>query len=230
MYQELRINTKSCITSVKLNPGREYFAIGCESGSIDLYNFKGLKYLNTLQSNKNSPINDMVFSPWPSVSTLPIVLTTLSDQICFWNVSYIVNNPIENGGLRRSQRFDRKASMRSITEKMQELQPINGNGNGHTAESNPWAGKLGPTEKPELLSCIQMIGNAAEQMFVDKTFTKFVTIDDEGEVYYLENFRDISNEHNGNIWRTLSNLKRCSKRVIVMVVYYLLMYIFLLYI
>lgn len=104
--------------------------------------------------------------------------------------------------LRRSQRFDRKASVRSITEKMQELLPINGNanGNGHAVQSNPWAGKLGPTEKPELLSCIQLIGNAAEQIFIDKNFTKFVTIDDEGEVYYLEIFGELlGNDHNGNI-------------------------------
>lgn len=141
----------------------------------------------------------MVFSPWTSVSTLPIILASISDKICFWNISYIVNNPIENGALRRSQRFDRKASVRSITEKMQELKPINGNGNGCTSATNPWTGKLGPTEKPELLACIQLIGNSADQFFSNKNFTKFVTIDDEGEVYYLQIFSDISNDHNGNI-------------------------------
>lgn len=81
---------------------------------------------------------------------------------------------------------------------MQELQPINGNGYG--VQSNPWSGKLGPTEKPELLSCIQLIGTAAEQIFVDEKFTKFVTIDDEGEVYYLEIVSDIGIvDNNGNI-------------------------------
>lgn len=198
-HRELRINTKSPITSIKLKQGRDYFAIGCESGSIELYSFDGLRYLNTLQSNKNTPINGMVFSPWTSTS--PIILASISDQICFWNISYIVNNPIENGALRRSQRFDRKASVRLITEKMQELKPSNGNenGNGYTVQTNPWTGKLGPTEKPELLACIQLIGNSADQIFSNKNFTKFVTIDDEGEVYYLQIFSDISNDHNGNI-------------------------------
>lgn len=196
-HKELRINTKSPITSIKLTQAREYFAIGCESGSIELYSFARLQYLNTLQSNKNTPINDMVFSPWTSGLTIPIILASVSDQICFWNVSYVVNNPIENGALRRSQRFDRKASVRSITEKMQELKPINGN--GHNILANPWTGKLGPTEKPELLSCIQLIGNSADQIFTNKMFTKFVTIDDEGEVYYLQIFSDISNDHNGNM-------------------------------
>lgn len=197
-HKELRINTKSPITSIKLNEGREFFAIGCESGSIELYSFSGLQYLNTLQSNKNTPINDMVFSPWTSVSKLPIILASLSDQICFWNITLIVNNPIENGALRRSQRFDRKASVRSITEKMQELKPTNGN--GYTVQTNPWTGKLGPTEKPELLACIQLVGNSAEQIFANKSFTKFVTIDDEGEVYYLEICSDIrSEDRNGNI-------------------------------
>lgn len=195
--KELRINTKSAITSVKLTKKRDYFAIGCESGSIELYSFSGLRYLNTLQSNRNTPINDMVFSPWTSASTMPIILASVSDQICFWNISYVVNNPIENGALRRSQRFDRKASVRSITEKMQELKPINGN--GHCNLANPWTGKLGPTEKPELLACIQLIGNSADQIFTNKHFTKFVTIDDEGEVYYLQIFSDISNDRNGNI-------------------------------
>lgn len=197
--KELRIITKSPVTSVKLTAKRDYFAIGCESGSIELYSFNALRYLNTLQSNKNTPINDMVFSPWTSASTMPIILASVSDQICFWNISYIVNNPIENGALRRSQRFDRKASVRSITEKMQELNPINGNGNGHNNSVNPWTGKLGPTEKPELLACIQLIGNSADQIFTNKNFTKFVTIDDEGEVYYLQIFSDISNDRNGNI-------------------------------
>lgn len=196
-HKELFINAKSPITCVKLNQGRDYIAIGCESGSIELYSFKGLIYLHTLQSNRNTPINDMIFSPWSSSSTLPTILATISEQICFWNISYIVNNPIENGALRRSQRFDRKASVRSITEKMQELQPINGN--GYAMQSNPWAGKLGPTEKPELLSCIQLVGNAAEQIFVDRQFTKFVTIDDAGEVYYLQIIGDIGIHSNGNI-------------------------------
>lgn len=199
-HKELRINTKSSITSIKLNQGREYFAVGCENGSIDLYSFGGLRYLNTVQSNKNMSINDMVFSPWTTDSTLPIILVSISDQICFWNISYIVNNPIENGKLRRSQRFDRKASVRSITEKMQEL--TSSNGNLYASQiNNPWTGKLGPTEKPELLACIQLIGNAAEQIFTNKNFTKFVTVDDEGEVYYLQIFSDtiISNDDNGNI-------------------------------
>lgn len=139
----------------------------------------------------------MVFSPWSSVSKLPLILASISDQICFWNITLIVNNPIENGALRRSQRFDRKASVRSITEKMQELTPSNGN--GYTVRTNPWTGKLGPTEKPELLACIQLIGNSAEQIFTNKSFTKFVTIDDEGEVYYLEICSDINEDRNGNI-------------------------------
>lgn len=90
--------------------------------------------------------------------------------------------------------------MRSITEKMYELKvPSNGNGNGYAVQTNPWTGKLGPTEKPELLACIQLIGNSAVQIFSNKMFTKFVTIDDEGEVYYLQIFSDSSNDHNGNI-------------------------------
>lgn len=139
----------------------------------------------------------MVFSPWTTDSTMPIILVSLSDQICFWNISYVVNNPIENGTLRRSQRFDRRASVRSITEKLLELKPINGNGYNQLDIS--WTGKLGPTEKPELLSCIQLIGNSAEQIFINKYFTEFVTIDDEGEVYYLKLFSDIYNDSNGNI-------------------------------
>lgn len=84
---------------------------------------------------------------------------------------------------------------------MQELKPINGNvhGNGNVVQTNPWTGKLGPTEKPELLACIQLIGNSAEQIFTNTNFTKFITIDAEGEVYYLQIFSDISNDRNGNI-------------------------------
>ncbi|KAJ6647516.1 Apoptotic protease-activating factor 1 [Pseudolycoriella hygida] len=193
IHKELRIYNKAQITSVKLTQAREYFAVGCSNGAIELYNFSGARYLNTLQSNQTQ-INDMVFSPWTSASTLPIILATISDQICFWNISYVVNNPIENGALRRSQRFDRKASMRTIIEKMQEMKP--NNGNGRVVETNLWTGKLGPTEKPELLAAIQFNGSSADQIFTNNEFTKFVTIDDEGEIYYL---KIRNNDSNGNI-------------------------------
>lgn len=148
--------------------------------------------MNTLKSN-NAPINVLVFSPGNDSS---LVLASVSDQICFWNISYVVNNPMEDCKLRRSQRFDRKASVRLI-EKLQES-PTNGNGHNHI-HTTPWMGKLGPTEKPELLACIQVIGNSAEQMFTNKSFTHFVTIDDEGEVYNLKIFSEIYNDRNGNI-------------------------------
>lgn len=58
--------------------------------------------------------------------------------------------------------------------------------NGLTMDNkSPWDGKIGAAEKPELLSCIKFVGNSTKKLYHDREFTKFLTIDNEGEIYVL---------------------------------------------
>lgn len=70
------------------------------------------------------------------------------------------------------------------------LEGVNGNGAVKACNPNPWYGKSGASDKPELLSCIKLVGSSAEKIFTNRKFTKFITIDNEGEIYYLNiNYR-----------------------------------------
>lgn len=232
--------------------------------------------LKQLRSHRKS-VHALKFSPNLNSSAIPIILVSISEEMCFWNVTHILNNPIEEGKLRLSQRFQRKTSsstqpkitpspLASPVAKTAPASPItNGHSttsissptsstsstsssssnqsptssnmphrtnhvtNGHnyditpnnhnnkinilnnhisislnngncdstnneTDHINPWIGKTGASDKPELLSCIKFVGTSAEKIFANKKFTKFITIDDEGEIYYL-NILNLSHTH-----------------------------------
>lgn len=134
-------------------------------------------------------------------------MVSISEEICFWNITHVLNNPIESSSIRSSQRFNRSRldKRTSITNGNNSnsngcngnnhLQPntfaniltncdIN-NGNYQQNGTNPWIGKTGATDKPELLSCIKFVGSSTEKLFVNSSFDEFLTIDNEGEIYYL---------------------------------------------
>lgn len=195
-------------------------AVGYKNGVIDLFEANGLKIdlLNKLISHKHE-VNSMHFSTWHKnpydITGVPIILVSLSSEICFWNITHALNNPMERTPHRQSLRFNRIKSKtaindnsipfgiringnntHSITKEMNEInldtKPTNYlkkstktfNGNERIDE-NPWIGKCGSTQKPALLSCVKFVGSSAEKMFINKQFTTFITIDNEGEVYYL---------------------------------------------
>lgn len=230
--------------------GTENFlaAIGYKNGEIGLFdiNINNSKFnlLNKFQSHRKG-VNALHFSSTPGA---PIILVSLSAEICFWDVTYALNNPMERTRQRHSQRFTRKLNAAKVQSNQNGKSPfgirndnrnIETNGNeckinqavvdqqlnelslnvqrnsisncfngnvrmeaeaesrsesGLCTSRNPWIGKCGTIHKPELLSCIKFVGSSAEKIFINKTFTAFITIDNEGEVYYLRTL-DLNNEN-----------------------------------
>lgn len=170
-----------------------------------------MEKIQILSSHKR-PIKHLVFSPWCGPESNAIVLVSLSEQMCFWNIKYVINNPLD--GLkkkshRRSSRFSKELKWH-----------MNGNGDGHNNDKDNndsnnglktngtktngngvgktivpkarlmnhgqfWEDKMGASDKPELLACIKFVGNSATKLVTNKDFTKFITIDNEGDIYAL---------------------------------------------
>lgn len=159
---------------------------------------------------RGKEINNLYFSPWVSPNE-PLILMSVSHSIIFWDIKSIQNNNSTEPGrkisttdkLRQSKRF------RSPNSPMKTLTPLvtlsNATENLTISESNPWSRKIGPNDRPELLSCIKFIGKSAKKVIFNNDFDRFVTIDNEGYVYYprlVNNDNteetDISIDFNGN--------------------------------
>lgn len=163
--------------------------------------------LQRLESHKR-PIMNLRFSPWSDPNN-PLILLSLSESVIFWNIRSIQNNPLEMkkqqtlGRLRISQRF--KSPLKII--------PTNGDSKFLSAtenlslnEANPWRKKTGASDKPELLSCIKLVAKSAKRIICDDAFTRFITIDNEGNVYHLRMIHEPSDnqltiDFNGNPMR-----------------------------
>lgn len=181
----------TCMTS---SSDASLLAIGLKTGTIEIYQMenKSIKFIYRLLSH-TSQIYDLKFSPCNDV------LVSCAEQLCFWHVSYILNNPFDSGTKqkRRSSRFT--SSHSPIEETANAIAQLNTSDDGKTYEymlTNPWSNKRGPMEKPELLSCIKFVGNKAEIFYANDDFTQFNTIDNEG-VYYHLCVHDISRKING---------------------------------
>lgn len=220
---------ESVVTCVKLSMCSEYLAIGFENGSILLYTLSGdgdddTNDINDCNSFVNkevckleshsSPVYALQFSPWSSkesAPSLPVILVSSSQELCFWNVTYAINNSptyLQQRFMKTSLRFNGgdlsplsdfcgKGSI-TMSNSSSASSGIGSNDVSVDAElltsaetkakavpSNIWSGMLGPSNKPELLACIKYVGNRADQIFSNEAFTSFLTVDDEGEIYFL---------------------------------------------
>lgn len=167
-------------TCVRLATASEYCAVGFTHGLIQLFRLdqQRAKLVHQLESHATR-IHTLVFSPWTSVNRKPVILASVSEQLCFWNVTFAVNNPtIDDDPPSISDRFPD-----CISGPQSEPR--------HTSDDDdetvsPWIGKLGPPGKQELLACYRFNGNEAQQLFANADFTTFLTIDDVGEIYFLK--------------------------------------------
>lgn len=139
----------------------------------------------------NESVNDLLFSPWIADTTpnTPIVLVSLSQEISFWNINYIINNPFEQTlktPTRRSNRFRPPSQVLSPDKKENSLSAST-RFTFNPVSDNLWYNKRGSSDKPELLACIRLSGQA-EKIVANTDFTQFVTVDNEGEIYHLRIF------------------------------------------
>lgn len=164
--------------------------------------------LQTLSSHKQS-IKDLVFSPWSSegAGNNPLVLVSLAEQMCFWNIKYVINNPMDSGKRRPSRLSSRFSKLlhkwtsngdngdNSTNDNESNGTITNGNGKAkhQEASANYWDDKKGAPDKEELLACIKFVGNSATKLVTDKDFNQFITIDNEGDIYALITRRDSKN-------------------------------------
>lgn len=158
----------------------------------------------TLVSHESS-INFLQFSPWLD-NEGPIVLLSLANSINFWNISHIQNNKY-NGINRNSQNSSSRLRISQRFKSPIKILPINLETSMRemTLMEKNWSNKTGPSHKRELLSCIKFLGKTATKVVTNDDFTRFVTIDNEGNIYHLRLISQSANDdyqltidYNGN--------------------------------
>jgi apoptotic protease-activating factor len=179
---------------------------------VDLVNGIRVKRLVSVHKRegrrKGKEINNLYFSPWVSPNE-PLILMSVSHSIMFWNIKTIQNNSSSELGrkisatdtLRQSKRF--RSPLKTLTPSADTRKLSIATENLTLSDSNPWNKKIGSINRPELLSCIKFIGKSAKKVIFNDEFDEFVTIDNEGNVYYLRLVKDnnefeYSLDYNGN--------------------------------
>lgn len=161
------------------------------SSFFQIYNIKPrIELIFELKSHKFS-ISDLKFSPWDnSHTTLPIVLASCSEKLCFWDISYAITNKIQHENVNtKSSRYYSPSRRDKSAEAFKFPDP-----SAKPPDSNLWNGKKGISSKPELLACIMFNGNKVEKLCCNDNFTRFNTIDDSGGYYDLKVQQIVSSE------------------------------------
>lgn len=167
-----------------------------------------MSLIQRLDSHKLAVMH-MIFSPWTGPND-PLILMSLAGSVNFWNIRSLQNNPLAMkkkdtpGRLRVSQRF--KSPLKSVNigaDLLTATENLNING-----ATNPWHKKHGASDKPELLACIKLVAKTAKRIICNDEFTRFVTIDNEGNIYHLRMIEDVSDrqitiDFNGNPMRMI---------------------------
>lgn len=174
--------------------------------------------LENLISHKRAIMN-LQFSPWTAPND-PLVLLSLAESIVFWNIRSIQNNSFERArkesltpskpSNRRnvSQRFNRHFKSPQQQPSTDEPDLVSALSLVSLNTPSAWSKKTGSMEKPALLSCIKLLAKSAKRIIHDEEFTRFVTIDNEGNIYHLRLMTEASEsqvtiDFNGNPSRVI---------------------------
>lgn len=127
------------------------------------------------------------------------ILVSCADQLCFWNVKYMLNN--QATPKRRSTRH-RHAKPKTFPGREEvDASPCTSDTAMHHQMQHPqriewnredvnkaylWAHRQGFDKRPELLACIRFVGNEARHFYTSRDFSQFYVIDDEGSFYNLK--------------------------------------------
>uniref|UniRef100_A0A182K738 APAF-1 helical domain-containing protein n=1 Tax=Anopheles christyi TaxID=43041 RepID=A0A182K738_9DIPT len=196
----------SVICSCALSADGEFLAIGCHDGRIILHMMEQNRQLGVLESHQ-FPVTALYFSSWTDPSA-PHILVSVGDQIVFWSVDYLYNNQPRKSvtSIRLSGRFStRRTAAVADSSSSENRRSYGSNHSGVSTpvvgspvsrsflgerfeESSQWYDKRGSTVKPHLLSCIKLIGRA-KRLIMNREFSKFLTMDDEGYIHYLRFYR-----------------------------------------
>lgn len=150
--------------------------------------------LENLISHKRAVMN-LQFSPWTAPND-PLILLSLAESIGFWNIRSIQNNSFERAR-KESLTPSKPSSRRNVSQRFRPFkspqqpstydEPDLVAALNHVSLDKPsaWSKKTGSMEKPALLSCIKLLAKSAKRIVHNEDFTRFVTIDNEGNIYHL---------------------------------------------
>lgn len=187
---------RGLISCMEISADASVLAVGFTHGTIEIIKIEKSSpptFLSPIEIlHCNESVNDLLFSPWipDNNANTPIVLASLSQEISFWNINHVINNPFEPATnktpIRRSARFRPPSQVISPDRRENSLSASN-RFTFNPVCDNLWQNKKGPSDKPELLACIRLSGQA-EKIVANADFTQFVTVDNEGEIYHLRLF------------------------------------------
>ncbi|XP_063709828.1 uncharacterized protein LOC134838265 [Culicoides brevitarsis] len=186
---------RGLINCMALSADASILAVGFTHGTIEIIKIEkstppSFSVIETL--NCRESVNDLLFSPWvpDTNANIPIVLVSLSQEISFWNINYVINNPFEKTQnrpvIRRSGRFQQPNPVMSPNRRENSLS-ASSRFSFNPIVDNLWQNKRGSSDKPELLACLRLSGQA-EKIVATEDFRQFVTVDNEGEIYHLRLF------------------------------------------
>ncbi|KFB47294.1 hypothetical protein ZHAS_00015324 [Anopheles sinensis] len=200
------------ICSCALSAEGEFLALGCYDGRIVLHMMDTNRHLDVLESHQ-CPVANLYFSSWTQPGS-PHILVSVGEQIAFWSVDYVYNNQPRKSfsSIRRSGRFTARQIQVVADPLSSPGEARRSTGSNHSGFSTPiagspvqrnfierfdesshWYDKRGPSGKPHLLSCIKLIGRA-RRLIINRDFSKFLTMDNEGYIHYLRLYRPSSNQ------------------------------------
>lgn len=210
-------------TCCDISKNEQYVAVGFESGQISvslfydqlicaLYSmiltlfafcFQIIDIQNSVEiycqlSFHTNPILQLYWAP--AIINVPILLSSTSDELAWWNVSLAKNNMRRNQkNIKHKSRMghsistpsfntnaflhSQMSSSRSVGSGVSNLQDETSNAASNISINRYWKNKIGKdSEIPELLSVVESPPSRNAKVCISPDFTKFVTVDMYGSV------------------------------------------------